>query len=130
MNFRQQYPNAHLFKLERNYRSTQNIVNASNSLISKNGNQIHKEVYSEKEEGLQLSKRSYETDKEEAKGVVEQIMREHLKQQVPYNNIAILYRTNVQSRLFEDELRKHNVAYRIYGNVSFFTKRFNVLFFF
>ena len=123
LNFQNQYPNAKLYKLERNYRSTQNIVNASNSLIIKNKEQIYKDVYSEKEVGPQLSLKAYETDKEEAKGVVGQIVRNHSRAQIPYDNIAILYRTNAQSRLFEDELRRQNVPYRVYGNVSFYQRK-------
>lgn len=121
LHFQEQYSNAKLFKLERNYRSTRNIVNASNSLISNNADRIPKEIYSEKEEGAHLILTAYETDKEEAKGVVEQITKNHSKRR--YNDIAILYRTNVQSRLFEDELRKHNIPYRVYGNVSFYQRK-------
>ncbi|MBR6018377.1 MAG: exodeoxyribonuclease V subunit gamma [Paludibacteraceae bacterium] len=123
LNFQKQFSNAKLFKLERNYRSTKNIVNASNSLIVKNKEQIFKDVYSEKEDGPQLCLEAYNTDKLEAKGVVDQIIRSHSRSQIPYNNIAILYRTNVQSRLFEDELRKQNIPYRVYGNVSFYQRK-------
>ena len=123
LNFQKQFPNAKLYKLERNYRSTQNIVNASNSLIVKNKEQIYKDVYSEKEIGPQLSLKAYETDKEEAIGVVDQIVKNHSRLRTPYNNIAILYRTNAQSRLFEDELRRQNIPYRVYGNVSFYQRK-------
>lgn len=123
LDFQKQYPNVRLFKLERNYRSTKNIVNASNSLILNNSGRIPKEIYSEKEEGAQLSLRSYETDKEEAKGVVSQIIQEHSKLHTSYNDIAVLYRTNVQSRLLEDELRNQEIPYRVYGNISFYQRK-------
>lgn len=123
LDFQKQYPNVRLFKLERNYRSTKNIVNASNSLILNNSGRIPKEIYSEKEEGAQLSLRSYETDKEEAKGVVSQIVQEHSKLHTSYNDIAVLYRTNVQSRLLEDELRNQEIPYRVYGNISFYQRK-------
>lgn len=123
LNFQNQFPNTKLFKLERNYRSTQNIVNASNSLINKNEDQIHKEVYSEKEEGARLCLSVYEIDKSEATGVVNQIARNHSKLKIPYNDVVVLYRTNAQSRLFEDELRKQNIPYRVYGNVSFYQRK-------
>ena len=123
LDFKKQYPNARLFKLERNYSSTKNIVNASNSLILNNDDRIPKEIYSEKEDGPQLSLTSYTTDKEEAKGVVSQIIQDNSKLQTPYNHIAILYRTNVQSRLFEDELRSRNIPYRVYGNISFYQRK-------
>ena len=121
LNFRQVYPEAKLFKLERNYRSTQNIVNAANSLIHKNREQIYKEVYSEKEEGTPLSVRAYMDDRSEATGVAEQIAIAHRKN--GYNDIAVLYRTNAQSRAFEGELRKRNIPYRIYGGTSFYQRK-------
>ncbi len=123
LDFQKQYPRVQLFKLERNYRSTKNIVNASNSLIVNNGDRIPKKIYSEKEDGPQLRLTSYTTDKEEAKGVVSQIIQDHSRLQTPYNNIAILYRTNAQSRLFEDELRNRNIPYRVYGNISFYQRK-------
>lgn len=123
LQFQEQYPNAQLFKLERNYRSTQNIVNASNSLIVNNSDRIPKEIYSEKEEGAQLILKSYEKDKDEAKGVISQIIQDHSKLGTPYSEIAVLYRTNAQSRLFEDELRNHSIPYRVYGNISFYQRK-------
>ena len=104
LNFRQVYPQARLFKLERNYRSTQTIVNAANSLIHKNVNQIEKTVYSEKEAGDPLHLQPYMDDRAEAEGVVQRIQQAHRK--VGYDGIAVLYRTNAQSRVFEGELRK------------------------
>ena len=125
LNFRQQYPEAKLFKLERNYRSTQSIVNAANSLIHKNVNQIEKTVYSEKEEGQPLSLQAYMDDRAEADGVVSQIagLRSKGTNHYTYDDIAVLYRTNAQSRAFEGELRKHNIPYRIYGGTSFYQRK-------
>ena len=121
LNFRQVYPSANIFKLERNYRSTQNIVNAANSLIHKNREQIYKEVYSEKEEGAPLNIKAYMDDRAEAEGVVSQIIAAHRKN--GYDDIAVLYRTNAQSRAFEGELRKRNIPYRIYGGTSFYQRK-------
>ena len=129
LNFRRQYPNARLFKLERNYRSTQNIVNAANSLIHKNIHQIEKTVFSEKEEGCPLSLHAYMDDRAEANGVAEQIRSlspshpSRERAQISYDDIAVLYRTNAQSRAFEGELRKRNIPYRIYGGTSFYQRK-------
>ena len=121
LNFQQTYPGTHVFKLERNYRSTQNIVNAANSLIHKNQRQIYKEVYSEKEIGQPLSLHAYMDDRAEAEGVVRLVQSAHKAH--GYDDIAILYRTNAQSRSFEGELRKHNIPYRIYGGTSFYQRK-------
>ena len=121
LNFRQVYPQAKLFKLERNYRSTQNIVNAANSLIHKNVHQIEKTVYSEKEEGNPLALQAYMDDRAEAEGITKLIQFAHRTN--GYDDIAILYRTNAQSRAFENELRKHNIPYRIYGGTSFYQRK-------
>ena len=121
LNFQRQYPNARLFKLERNYRSTQTIVNAANSLIHKNVHQIEKTVYSEKEEGAPLRLQAYMDDRAEADGVASLIQAAHRK--VGYDDIAVLYRTNAQSRAFENELRKRNIPYRIYGGTSFYQRK-------
>ena len=120
LNFRQVYPNAKLFKLERNYRSTQNIVNAANSLIHKNQHQIEKTVYSEKEEGQPLNLQPYMDDRTEALGVATKIQRMRHK---GYDAFAVLYRTNAQSRVIEGELRKLNIPYRIYGGTSFYQRK-------
>ena len=120
LNFRQVYPQARLFKLERNYRSTQTIVNAANSLIHKNVNQIEKTVYSEKEEGQPLSLQPYMDDRTEALGVATKIQRMKFK---GYDSFAVLYRTNAQSRVIEGELRKLNIPYRIYGGTSFYQRK-------
>jgi DNA helicase-2/ATP-dependent DNA helicase PcrA len=120
LNFRKVYPQAQLFKLERNYRSTQTIVNAANSLIHKNRDQIYKEVYSEKEQGAPLHLQPYMDDKTEALGVATAIQRQKHK---GYDSFAVLYRTNAQSRVIEGELRKLNIPYRIYGGTSFYQRK-------
>ncbi|MBR6167351.1 MAG: UvrD-helicase domain-containing protein [Paludibacteraceae bacterium] len=120
LNFRQVYPQAKLFKLERNYRSTQNIVNAANSLIHKNLNQIEKTVYSEKEQGQPLTLQPYMDDRTEALGVATHIQKMRHK---GYDSFAVLYRTNAQSRVIEGELRKLNIPYRIYGGTSFYQRK-------
>ena len=121
LNFRQQYTNAAIFKLERNYRSTQNIVNAANSLIHKNQHQIEKNVYSENAEGQPLTLQSYMDDRAEAEGIAKSISM--AKRSHSYDDIAVLYRTNAQSRAFEGELRKRNIPYRIYGGTSFYQRK-------
>ena len=120
LNFQRVYPSARLFKLERNYRSTQTIVNAANSLIHKNLNQIEKTVYSEKEQGQPLSLQPYMDDRTEALGVATKIQRMKHK---GYDSFAVLYRTNAQSRVIEGELRKLNIPYRIYGGTSFYQRK-------
>jgi len=120
LNFRQVYPSARLFKLERNYRSTQTIVNAANSLIHKNQHQIEKTVYSEKEAGEPLSVQAYMDDRTEALGVATKIQKMRHK---GYDSFAVLYRTNAQSRVLEGELRKLNIPYRIYGGTSFYQRK-------
>ena len=120
LNFRQQYPDAKLFKLERNYRSTQTIVNAANSLIHKNIHQIEKTVYSEKEAGQPLHLQPYMDDRTEALGVATAIQKQKHK---GYDSFAVLYRTNAQSRVIENELRKLNIPYRIYGGTSFYQRK-------
>ena len=120
LNFQQVYPQAKLFKLERNYRSTQTIVNAANSLIHKNIHQIEKNVYSEREEGQPLSLQPYVDDRTEALGVATKIQRMKYK---GYDSFAVLYRTNAQSRVIEGELRKLNIPYRIYGGTSFYQRK-------
>ena len=120
LNFRQVYPEARLFKLERNYRSTQTIVNAANSLIHKNIHQIEKTVYSENDEGQPLQVQAYMDDRTEALGVAMKIQRMRHK---GYDAFAVLYRTNAQSRVIENELRKLNIPYRIYGGTSFYQRK-------
>ena len=120
--FQSQYQGCPIFKLERNYRSTQNITNAANSLIHHNRNQIRKDVYSENGAGEPVYMRSFGTDREEASGIVERIRKLHT-QQHSYSDIAVLYRTNAQSRVIEDELRANAIPYSIYGGVSFYQRR-------
>lgn len=123
LHFREGYQDARLFKLERNYRSTRNIVKAANSLISHNQNQIPKDIYSEKEDGDCLTLRSYPTDKAEADGIAALVSEEHRLRHTGYDDIAVLYRTNAQSRVIENELRSRNIPYRIYGGTSFYQRK-------
>lgn len=123
LKFTQLYKDARLFKLEQNYRSTQTIVNAANSLIEKNSEQIRKEVYSEKEKGDPIEVFSAYSDVEEGEIVANQIVRLHTRDGYPYNECAVLYRTNAQSRIFEEALRKRNLPYRIFGGLSFYQRK-------
>lgn len=123
LRFQKQYEHTKLFKLEQNYRSTQMIVNAANSLISKNQHQIRKTVFSEKEAGEKLHVQRAFSDAEEANIVVKEIMRLHRREDIPYNGFAILYRTNAQSRIFEEVLRKRSLPYCIYGGLSFYQRK-------
>ena len=125
LTFRQGYPDARLFKLERNYRSTQTIVNAANSLIHKNENQIYKQVYSEKEVGDRIRVIAYMSDRDEATGIASLVREDKLRGngQVTYDDIAVLYRTNAQSRTLENALRSANIPYRIYGGTSFYQRK-------
>ncbi len=123
LSFKQVYPNARVDKLERNYRSTQNIVLAANSLIHHNEHQIYKQTYSENELGDKVRITPYPSDREEASAVTGKVVLEHRKNGVGYNKIAVLYRTNAQSRAFENELRKLGVPYRIYGGLSFYQRK-------
>ena len=122
LKFSGQYDNSKTFKLEQNYRSTQNIVNAANSLISKNQFQIKKTVFSEKQEGNKLGLVETYSDYDEAAAVV--ALTGNLKASgEDYKDIAILYRTNAQSRVLEDAFRKHSIPYRIYGGLSFYQRK-------
>lgn len=122
LQFKNQYPDCHIFKLERNYRSTQNIVNAANSLIDKNMKQIRKTVYSEKEEGSKLSVCSSYSDYEEGYAVAGKINEMRMRN-YDYADFAILYRTNAQSRILEEALRKRGIPYKIYGGLSFYQRK-------
>ena len=122
LQFKNQYPGCHIFKLERNYRSTQNIVNAANSLIDKNMKQIRKTVYSEKEEGSKLSVCSSYSDYEEGYAVAGKINEMRMRN-YDYADFAILYRTNAQSRILEEALRKRGIPYKIYGSLSFYQRK-------
>lgn len=123
LKFKSNYPETQVFKLERNYRSTQNIVNAANSLIKKNKEQIFKDVYSENEIGEKVEIVSAFSDFEEGVIVANKIARIHLEDHEAYSEFAILYRTNAQSRIFEESLRKINIPYRIYGGLSFYQRK-------
>ncbi len=118
-----EYPGLKIFKLERNYRSTQNIVNAANSLIAKNKEQIPKQIFSEKEAGSKVKVISAYSDFEEGFIVSNRIAEMRLSSHCAYNDFAVLYRTNAQSRILEEALRKRNIPYRIYGGLSFYQRK-------
>lgn len=123
LNFQKQYKDAKLYKLEQNYRSTQLIVQAANSLIRKNERQIHKDVFSKNEEGERLMLKPAYSDKEEAMIVCNDIKRIRRQEHGEYSDFAILYRTNAQSRSFEEQMRKDGIPYRIYGGLSFYQRK-------
>jgi len=123
LNFKSDYPNHKIFKLEQNYRSTQTIVNAANSIISNNKRQIPKTVFSEKEKGNPIKILSALTDHEEGFMVVQEIAETQLRNHYRNADYAILYRTNAQSRIFEEALRKRNIPYKIYGGLSFYQRK-------
>ena len=123
LKFQQTYKNVKLFKLERNYRSTKNIVKAANSLIDKNSEQIRKTIFSEKEEGNLIEVSAVTTDFEEAIKVANGIGKLRDKENHSFKDIAVLYRTNSQSRVMEEALRKQNIPYRIYGGLSFYQRK-------
>ena len=123
LNFSSAYPNVKTFKLVRNYRSTKCIVQAANSLIRHNRNRIDKDVYSEKEYGEKIIYRSLFTDREEASVVASDIELYRRKLNIGYDGIAILYRTNAQSRSFEEALRQRRIPYKIYGGLSFYQRK-------
>lgn len=117
------YPNTKVFKLEQNYRSTQTIVRAANSLIEKNERQIRKEVFSEKERGEPITVFQAYSDVEEGDIVANKISEMHREKGYGYADFAILYRTNAQSRVFEEALRKRSIPYKIYGGLSFYQRK-------
>lgn len=123
LNFQKHFKGAKLFKLEQNYRSTQSIVEAANSLIKHNSNQIPKNVYSKNDKGEALIYKPAYSDKEEALIVCREIKRIQRQDDCQYSDFAILYRTNAQSRSFEEEFRKQGIPYRIYGGLSFFQRK-------
>ena len=123
LNFQRQLPGTRLFKLEQNYRSTQTIVGAANSLIRHNHNQIPKEVFSRNAEGEKIQYKPAYSDKEEALIVAKDIKRIKRQDDCGYDDFAILYRTNAQSRSFEEEFRKQGIPYRIYGGLSFYQRK-------
>ena len=123
LSFQSRFKEAKLFKLEQNYRSTQSIVEAANSLIKHNSNQIPKHVYSKNDKGESLIYKPAYSDKEEALIVCREIKRIKRQDDCQYSDFAILYRTNAQSRSFEEEFRKQGIPYRIYGGLSFFQRK-------
>ena len=123
LSFQSRFKEARLFKLEQNYRSTQSIVEAANSLIKHNNNQIPKNVYSKNDKGERLIYKPAYSDKEEALIVCREIKRIKRQDDCQYSDFAILYRTNAQSRSFEEEFRKQGIPYRIYGGLSFFQRK-------
>ena len=123
LNFQKMFVGARLFKLEQNYRSTQLIVQAANSLIRKNEKQIHKDVFSKNEEGERLILKPAYSDKEEAMIVCNDIKRIRRNEDCEFSDFAILYRTNAQSRSFEEQMRKDGIPYRIYGGLSFYQRK-------
>ena len=123
LNFQSQYNDTKLFKLEQNYRSTQLIVQAANSLIRRNERQIPKNVFSKNEHGEKLQLKPAYSDKEEAMIVTQDIKRIRRQDHCDWSDFAILYRTNAQSRSFEEQMRKDNIPYRIYGGLSFYQRK-------
>jgi DNA helicase-2/ATP-dependent DNA helicase PcrA len=123
LNFKTDYPSHKIFKLEQNYRSTQTIVNAANNIIAKNKRQIPKTVFSELEHGKPIKVFSALTDNEEGFMVVQEIAETQLRDHYKNSDYAILYRTNAQSRIFEEALRKRNIPYKIYGGLSFYQRK-------
>ena len=123
LNYQKQLPGTQLFKLEQNYRSTQTIVEAANSLIHHNRNQIQKEVFSKNDKGGKIQYEPAYSDKEEALIVAKNIQRIKRQDDCGYDQFAILYRTNAQSRSFEEEFRKQGIPYRIYGGLSFYQRK-------
>ena len=123
LNFKKDYPDAKIVSLEQNYRSTQNIVNAANDLISKNINQFEKNVFSDNEVGEKIKVYRSLSDADEANFVAGNIWEQHNFNQKKFNDFAILYRTNSQTRAFEDALRRKNIPYRVYGGLSFYQRK-------
>lgn len=123
LNFRNDYPGYKLCKLEQNYRSTTTIVDAANSIISRNKEQIPKKTFSENEEGDKIRVMKAMSDKEEGFQVAQEIFRVSQNEQAEFSDFAILYRTNAQSRIMEEALRKRNIPYKIYGGLSFYQRK-------
>ena len=123
LNFQRDYSDTKVFKLEQNYRSTQNIVNAANSIIAKNKDQIFKEVWTENEEGQRIPVLKASSDTEEGLLIGSSIFETKMNNQLHNSDFAILYRTNAQSRSMEEALRKRNIPYRIYGGLSFYKRK-------
>ena len=123
LNFQKDFPDSKIFRLEQNYRSTKNIVNAANSLIENNHKRLKKNVWTENESGEKISVNKLLTDGEEGRFVASSIFENKMQSQLQNSDFAILYRTNAQSRSFEDALRKKNISYRVYGGLSFYQRK-------
>jgi len=123
LNFRNDYPGYKIFKLEQNYRSSQNIVNAANSIIAKNKGQIQKNVFSDNDVGNPVRVLKAYSDVEEGFLITNDIFERRMKHHLSFKDFAILYRTNAQSRVFEEALRKKNLPYKIYGGLSFYQRK-------
>ena len=123
LNFQNDYPDYKLFKLEQNYRSTQTIVNAANSVIEKNAGQIRKTIFSKNEEGEKIRVIQTTIDSEEGILTASDILDTRMRERLDWKDFAILYRTNAQSRIFEEMLRKRNIPYKIYGGQSFYERK-------
>lgn len=123
LNFRSDYPEYQLFKLEQNYRSTKNIVEAANSLIKSNKKQIAKEIWTDNDEGTKIKVVKSSTENDEALSVSELLLKNKRDLSLNYSDFAILYRTNAQSRAFEDAFRKFSIPYKIYGGLSFYKRK-------
>ncbi len=123
LNFKKDYPDAKIFKLEQNYRSTKNIVNAANSIIELNKDQIKKQVWTDNEEGNKIEVYKAASDNEEGKIIAGIILEQKLTHQLHNYDFAVLYRTNAQSRAIEEALRKKNIPYKIYGGMSFYQRK-------
>jgi len=123
LNLKHDYPELRVFKLEQNYRSTQNIVNAANSVIEKNKNQIKKDVWTSNTSGEKIAILKASTDSEEGVLVADAIFKAKMNDHIKNSDVAILYRTNAQSRSMEEALRKQNIPYRIYGGLSFYQRK-------
>ena len=123
LNFQKDYDNVGMYRLEQNYRSTKNIVNAANSIIAKNKNQLEKVVWTANDEGSSIIVHRSTTDAEEGRYVAGSIWENRMQHQMPNGQFAVLYRTNSQSRAIEDALRKRDIPYRIYGGLSFYQRK-------
>ena len=123
LNFQKDFPDSKIFRLEQNYRSTKNIVNAANSLIENNQKRLKKNVWTENESGEKISVNKLLTDGEEGRFVASSIFENKMQSQLQNSDFAILYRTNAQYRSFEDALRKKNISYRVYGGLSFYQRK-------
>ena len=123
LNFQRDYDNVGMYRLEQNYRSTKNIVNAANSIIAKNKNQLEKVVWTANDEGTPIKIHRSITDAEEGRFVASSIFENKMQNQLPNGHFAVLYRTNSQSRAIEDALRKRDIPYRIYGGLSFYQRK-------